>query len=67
MPGINGKELADLLCENHPERKVLFMSGYTESIIAHRGIIDDSIQFIQKPFTQAEMAEKIQHLLGIGN
>jgi len=63
MPGITGKELADTLCRNHPERKVLLMSGYTESIIAHHGIIDTSVQFIQKPFTRAEMAEKIQELL----
>src|SRR4051794_30912967 len=43
MPGMNGQELANHLRERHPALLVLFMSGYGEDIIAHRGILDTDV------------------------
>lgn len=62
MPGMNGKELADILRTDKPDCKILFMSGYTESVISQQGILEGGIQFIQKPFTRSEMAEKIESI-----
>ncbi len=36
------------------------MSGYTANVIAHRGILEDGVNFIQKPFSKAELAVKIR-------
>ncbi len=63
MPEMNGKELAERLTSMVPGLKCLFMSGYTADIIAHRGVLDDGVSFIQKPFSTKQMAEKVRHIL----
>ncbi len=63
MPGINGRELYEKIAETRPELKVLYMSGYTDDVIAHQGILDDSCQFIQKPFSDYELRSKIKMIL----
>ncbi|HPQ69351.1 MAG TPA: CHASE domain-containing protein [bacterium] len=63
MPELNGKELYAKLVEKRPGLKSLFMSGYTENIIAHHGILDDNIEFIQKPFTTRSLTRKIREVL----
>ncbi|HET9222799.1 MAG TPA: ATP-binding protein, partial [Roseiflexaceae bacterium] len=63
MPRIGGKALADQLLSRWPEIKVLFMSGYTDSAIAHRGHLDPDVAFIQKPFTPAQLAHKVRETL----
>jgi PAS domain S-box-containing protein len=63
MPGMNGRELANLLKEKRSELKVLFMSGYTANVIVHRGVLDDDVCFIQKPFSQAVLANKVREAL----
>ena len=63
MPGMNGKELADTVKLNNPEQKVMFMSGFTDDIIAPYGILNPGIQFIQKPFSAAEIATRITTIL----
>jgi two-component system, cell cycle sensor histidine kinase and response regulator CckA len=63
MPGMGGRELADRLKGTRPDLKVLFMSGYTENAIAHRGILDNGIDFLQKPFTPAHLAGKVRQVL----
>lgn len=62
MPGMTGKELYQELLVTSPSIKVLFMSGYTASIIADRGI-DGDIRFIQKPFTRQALALKVRQAL----
>ena len=49
MPGVNGKNLADQLKETHPEINILFMSGYTDNAIAHHGVLEPGVAFLQKP------------------
>lgn len=63
MPNMNGKDLAAEIQKIEPGVKILFMSGYTADIIAHRGIIDENVNFIQKPFSLTELANKISKIL----
>jgi two-component system cell cycle sensor histidine kinase/response regulator CckA len=63
MPGMNGRALARQLAADRPLR-VLYMSGYTENAIAHRGILDPGLDYIQKPFTPEALAEKVRAVLG---
>lgn len=66
MPEMNGLELAGKVAEIRKNIKTLFLSGYTANIIAHRGIIDDGIHFLQKPFSLQELAGKVATALGKG-
>lgn len=63
MPGMNGKELFARAAAQHPDLKVLYMSGYTDSVIAHHGILDEGIQLIQKPFTVHGLATRVREVL----
>ena len=63
MPGMNGRDLARQLIELYPDIKLLFMSGYTANVIAHQGVLDEGVAFIQKPFSMADLAEKVRGVL----
>ena len=63
MPGMNGQELADILSKKRPDIKVVFMSGYTDDVIAHHGLADKDIHFIQKPITLSRLAKKLREVL----
>jgi signal transduction histidine kinase len=63
MPEMNGRELADRLKSFYPELKVLFMSGYTTDVIAHRGVLDEGVFFMQKPFSKRDLAFKVREVL----
>jgi two-component system cell cycle sensor histidine kinase/response regulator CckA len=64
MPEMNGRELAGELQTIHPQIKTLFMSGYTSNVIAHQGVLDTDVNFIQKPLILKELALKISAILG---
>jgi PAS domain S-box-containing protein len=63
MPGVNGQELAKRLTAQRPGLRVLYMSGYTDNVIAHNGILDPGTCFLQKPFTPLLLAEKVREVL----
>jgi len=63
MPGMTGRELAEKLQPRFPEIKVLYMSGYTGNAIAHHGVLEKDVEFIQKPFTQEGLASKVREVL----
>ncbi len=63
MPEMNGRELAKNLLSMYPDLKRLFMSGYTANVIAHHGVLDEGVHFIQKPFSSKELSEKIREAL----
>ncbi|MDY6906393.1 MAG: ATP-binding protein [Thermodesulfobacteriota bacterium] len=63
MPDMNGRELYFRAMEIYPELKVLYMSGYTDNVIAHHGVLDEGVQFIQKPFTVKALATKVREVL----
>ncbi len=63
MPEMNGRDLAARLHQTYPELKVLFMSGYTASIIAHHGVLDPRVHFMEKPFSRGELAMRVRQAL----
>ncbi|RJP93632.1 MAG: response regulator [Desulfobacteraceae bacterium] len=63
MPEMNGRELARRINALYPEIKILFMSGYTADIIAHHGVLEDGVNFIQKPFSMRDLGVKIRAVL----
>jgi nitrogen-specific signal transduction histidine kinase/CheY-like chemotaxis protein len=63
MPEMNGRDLARNLLSLYPHVKRLFMSGYTADIIAHHGVLDDGVYFIQKPFSRKDLAAKVREAL----
>ncbi|MBU8913407.1 MAG: response regulator, partial [Spirochaetales bacterium] len=65
MPEMNGRDLAKNLLSLYPGMKRLFMSGYTADIIAHQGVIDEGVNFIQKPFSAQDLAAKVRNGLDI--
>ena len=66
MPGMNGKELREQMRTGRRVMKCLFMSGYTADIIAHHGVLDGDVEFIQKPFTIQSLTEKVRAVLNKG-
>ena len=63
MPEMNGRELAGNLRSPYPALKVLFMSGYSANVIAHGGVLDTGVNFIQKPFTYRNLSLKVREAL----
>ena len=63
MPEMNGRDLAKLLREINPGLKCLFSSGYTANVIAHRGVLDEGVHFLQKPFSRKDLATKVREAL----
>jgi YesN/AraC family two-component response regulator len=63
MPTMNGLELANHIKSFCPDLKVIYMSGYTANVIAHRGILDDNVHFLQKPFSKNDVAKKVRSVL----
>jgi two-component system cell cycle sensor histidine kinase/response regulator CckA len=63
MPGMNGPALAAKLARTRPQMRVLFISGYTGSYVAHRGLIEESSLLLQKPFTSEALLRKLHEIL----
>lgn len=63
MPEMNGRELFERIAPQHPEMGVLYMSGYSDQVIGHDGVIDDGAEFIKKPFTVQGFADKVRQIL----
>ncbi len=63
MPGMNGRVLADIVSSVCPGIRRLFMSGYTDDVIAHHGVLEGNVHFIQKPFTMQSLAAKVRAAL----
>jgi len=63
MPEMNGRQLAGNLLAHYPVLKRLFMSGYTANVIAHHGVLDEGVHFIQKPFSKKDLGEKLREAL----
>lgn len=63
MPEMNGRDLAKRLLSLYPHMARMFMSGYTSDVIAHHGVLDEGVQFIQKPFSKAELSAKVREAL----
>jgi PAS domain S-box-containing protein len=62
MPEMSGKGLAEILKDKKPDTKVIFMSGYTDDIIAAHGILEPGTPFLQKPFASKTLLEAVDEL-----
>ena len=63
MPGMNGRDLARVLSTARPSLRVLYISGYTDAVIAQQGILEPGTAFLSKPFTPDALARKIREVL----
>ena len=63
MPNMSGREVAFQLAPLRPEMMVMYMSGHSEEVIAHHGVLSDPASFLQKPFGLADLAVKVRALL----
>lgn len=64
MPEMHGRDLAEKLTEMQPGLRSLFMSGYPANVIAHHGILEENIFFIQKPFSSSALSQKLRQVFG---
>ena len=66
MPEMNGRDLAKGIGNIKPGLKCLFISGYTANAIAHRGVLEEGVYFLQKPFSMKDLASKVRQALERG-
>jgi PAS domain S-box-containing protein len=66
MPEMNGRDLAKKLLSLYPTLKRLFMSGYTADVIADQGVLDDDVNFLQKPFSREALSAAVRRALDDG-
>ena len=63
LPGMNGRDLSERASARFPGVRTLFMSGYTDEVISHHGVLQKGIAFIQKPFSVRDLASRIRQML----
>ena len=66
MPGMNGRELARRLALQRPGLPVLFVSGYTDNVLADHGLSAMETALLDKPFTPASLTRAVAALLTPG-
>jgi len=64
MPGMTGRQLADIAVQQRPDLKVLFTTGYTRNAVVHNGVLDHGVMLLAKPFTLEQLAHKLREVLG---
>jgi len=63
MPGMNGRELARILCREYPEVRVLYMSGYTDRSVQELGDLEPGTHYLSKPFASRDLKQKVRQVL----
>jgi PAS domain S-box-containing protein len=63
MPGLNGREFAKQAVAIRPDLKVLYMTGYSRNAIVHQGRLEEGVEVLQKPISQAELASRVREAL----
>ena len=63
MPGINGRELGRRAREIRPSLGILYMTGYSRNAVVHQGRLDEGVDLLEKPVTQAKLALKVREIL----
>jgi two-component system cell cycle sensor histidine kinase/response regulator CckA len=63
MPKKNGKEIVEEIRKIKPEIKVLFISGYTADIMHGKGILENEVDFITKPFLKTDLLRRVRQIL----
>jgi len=60
---LNGCDIADFLLQQYSTIKVLYMSGYSEAVLAHQRRPGEDIQLLEKPFSRGDLANMLSNLL----
>jgi len=63
MPELNGKEFAKKALDLIPDIKIIYVSGYTDNHIVHDGLLEEGVNFIQKPYSQQTLARMVRTVL----
>jgi CheY-like chemotaxis protein len=63
MPGMNGRQLADLAAARRPNLRILYMTGYSRNAIVHQGRLDQGVSLIQKPVSEQGLAMRVRSML----
>jgi two-component system, cell cycle sensor histidine kinase and response regulator CckA len=63
MPGADGLELSRIVAAERPETRILYMSGHTDDVISHHGLLERGVQFLQKPFNRDGLARRVRDVL----
>jgi len=63
LPGMNGRQLADIARQLRPELKVLFITGYAEHAAVRGGFLDTGMQLITKPFAFDHLTSKVREMI----
>ncbi len=63
--GMNGRQLADAARLRHPGLKVLFITGFAETVAAGKGVLDEGMQVMTKPFTMDALATRIRQMIDL--
>jgi DNA-binding NtrC family response regulator len=63
MPGMGGRELAEQMLQMRPEAKVIYISGYTDDAVMRHGVLNENVNFVQKPFTPRVLAQQVRKVL----
>lgn len=63
LPVMSGRELAELVRRLRPQIKVLYVSGYTENMVAWQGVQEEGVHFLPKPYTPSQLAAKVRQVL----
>lgn len=63
LPGINGRQLAEIARQYRPELKVLFMTGYAEKALERQGFLEEGMDMVAKPFSIDLLANKIRTMI----
>jgi len=63
QPKMGGSAVARELKSARPTLRVLFMSGYTDNAVVHHGVLDEGIEYLQKPFMPSDFARRVRTLL----
>ncbi|MBI3608687.1 MAG: response regulator [Nitrospirae bacterium] len=63
MPSMSGRDLSERVRRSRPELKIVYVSGYTDNAIAHHGVLEEGLAFVQKPFTADTLVRKVRDVL----
>lgn len=65
LPGMNGRQLAEIARQHRPGLKVLFMTGYAEKAAERQGFLEDGMDMVAKPFSIDLLATKIRSMISV--
>jgi CheY-like chemotaxis protein len=63
MPGMTGRELATALLGERPDLRVIYMSGYADDAVVRHGVLEEGVNYLQKPFGPIDLARKVREVL----